>query len=61
MQVLHRRPLDPKASCITCHSGHGGTDQRLLLAGAASTQPTTMRAALVSPVSPPALESQVPR
>jgi predicted CXXCH cytochrome family protein len=30
--ALHKQPFDVKRSCIECHSGHGGTDHKLLLA-----------------------------
>lgn len=47
MQVMHKRhPVDPKQSCIDCHSGHGGSDHKLLLA---TTRPALLR------------ESEVPR
>ena len=47
MQTMHRRlPFDPKQGCIDCHSGHGGSDHKLLLA---TTRPVIPR------------ESEVPR
>ena len=38
---LHPAPFDVKQSCIDCHSGHGGTDHKMLRAFAspAATQP----------------------
>jgi predicted CXXCH cytochrome family protein len=44
LKNLHKTPVDLNASCITCHSGHGGSDSRLLLAemiAAPSTQPVS--------------------
>ena len=43
MLVMHQRqPIDSKQSCIDCHSGHGGSNHKLLLArpAAPATRPT---------------------
>ena len=45
MTLMHKPPFDPKQSCIDCHSGHGGSDHKLLLAAAAApaTRPAVLR------------------
>ena len=50
LKTLHKGQFDPNASCITCHSGHGGKDSRLLLAN--SITPAATR---------PSPQSEVPR
>ena len=39
VSTLHRPPFDPQASCIDCHSGHGGPNHQLLLAFKPTTRP----------------------
>ena len=51
MTLMHKPPFDPKQSCIDCHSGHGGSDHKLLLAAAAAapaTRPAGLREGEVS-------------
>lgn len=45
--------LNPKADCLSCHSGHGGDDRAFLLPPPAATQPSP-------PTSPPASASPPP-
>ena len=63
MLVMHKRqPIDPKQSCIDCHSGHGGSNHQLLLAtpAAPATRPTPAPLHALTPATT-ARESEVPR
>ena len=64
VQLMHEQvPFDAKQSCIDCHSGHGGTDHKLLLSSPKATPAasTTQPAAPRLSASPPPRESEVPR